>query len=194
MVFDGESITTADIAAGRLEYRSQADGYGTAYDTFTYRVKDDGGTANGGIDTGVIALKTVDVSGTNDPPALSVGAISLLRGGIHTIDRSNIEAVDADVDETQRVVRVTGTPVHGALHLSGSPLNIGDTFTQADVNAGDLRYVNNGISSIDDAFALSFADVGDNANTLSVSRIVNCLLYTSPSPRDGLLSRMPSSA
>ena len=27
-----------------------------------------------------------------------------------------------------------------------------------------------------------------------VSRIENCLLYTSPSPRDGLLSRMPSSA
>ena len=25
-------------------------------------------------------------------------------------------------------------------------------------------------------------------------RIINCLLYTSPSPRDGLLSRMPSSA
>ena len=25
-------------------------------------------------------------------------------------------------------------------------------------------------------------------------RIVGCLLYTSPSPRDGLLSRMPSSA
>src|SRR5680860_1700685 len=25
-------------------------------------------------------------------------------------------------------------------------------------------------------------------------KVVNCLLYTSPSPRDGLLSRMPSSA
>ena len=25
-------------------------------------------------------------------------------------------------------------------------------------------------------------------------KYVNCLLYTSPSPRDGLLSRMPSSA
>ena len=24
--------------------------------------------------------------------------------------------------------------------------------------------------------------------------LINCLLYTSPSPRDGLLSRMPSSA
>ena len=28
----------------------------------------------------------------------------------------------------------------------------------------------------------------------AVSQVVNCLLYTSPSPRDGLLSRMPSSA
>ena len=30
------------------------------------------------------------------------------------------------------------------------------------------------------------------ANTIDASKI--CLLYTSPSPRDGLLSRMPSSA
>ena len=27
-----------------------------------------------------------------------------------------------------------------------------------------------------------------------VDRVMDCLLYTSPSPRDGLLSRMPSSA
>ena len=30
-------------------------------------------------------------------------------------------------------------------------------------------------------------EIGDNT-------IIGCLLYTSPSPRDGLLSRMPSSA
>ena len=33
--------------------------------------------------------------------------------------------------------------------------------------------------------------MSNNSSTLSVS---DCLLYTSPSPRDGLLSRMPSSA
>ena len=32
------------------------------------------------------------------------------------------------------------------------------------------------------------------ANFLSLNRPYDCLLYTSPSPRDGLLSRMPSSA
>ena len=31
-------------------------------------------------------------------------------------------------------------------------------------------------------------------NRMPVSTILACLLYTSPSPRDGLLSRMPSSA
>ena len=30
--------------------------------------------------------------------------------------------------------------------------------------------------------------------TTSIQRLGTCLLYTSPSPRDGLLSRMPSSA
>ena len=32
------------------------------------------------------------------------------------------------------------------------------------------------------------------SNNLTAIKDVGCLLYTSPSPRDGLLSRMPSSA
>ena len=39
-------------------------------------------------------------------------------------------------------------------------------------------------------FIKAYADIDTGSNT-SYS---NCLLYTSPSPRDGLLSRMPSSA
>ena len=34
----------------------------------------------------------------------------------------------------------------------------------------------------------------DEAFAVSITRFKTCLLYTSPSPRDGLLSRMPSSA
>ena len=34
----------------------------------------------------------------------------------------------------------------------------------------------------------------DLANQIAILGFENCLLYTSPSPRDGLLSRMPSSA
>ena len=47
---------------------------------------------------------------------------------------------------------------------------------------------NNGIEGWGEAFTLPFREKG-------VSEIIHsCLLYTSPSPRDGLLSRMPSSA
>ena len=43
------------------------------------------------------------------------------------------------------------------------------------------------IANIDDTFKIP---AGDYLNKQQLS----CLLYTSPSPRDGLLSRMPSSA
>ena len=38
------------------------------------------------------------------------------------------------------------------------------------------------------------ADAGDVEAMKTMAEWYNCLLYTSPSPRDGLLSRMPSSA
>ena len=38
------------------------------------------------------------------------------------------------------------------------------------------------------------AEVAAERYTYSIANTGDCLLYTSPSPRDGLLSRMPSSA
>ena len=53
-----------------------------------------------------------------------------------------------------------------------------------------------------DALAMKLTEAGyayentswGNDATASISVTCTCLLYTSPSPRDGLLSRMPSSA
>ena len=48
---------------------------------------------------------------------------------------------------------------------------------------------------IDDVMDFLGMQVGVFADSLSsIARCISCLLYTSPSPRDGLLSRMPSSA
>src|SRR5664279_3412768 len=60
--------------------------------------------------------------------------------------------------------------------------------------AGDSlrRILEGGIERIglpEATFRVKGLDQADN-----FSRLVTCLLYTSPSPRDGLLSRMPSSA
>ena len=46
-----------------------------------------------------------------------------------------------------------------------------------------------------DAWAeVVLSNVRDHQSSETDARIITCLLYTSPSPRDGLLSRMPSSA
>ena len=39
-----------------------------------------------------------------------------------------------------------------------------------------------------------FQSYAVNRSRQSITELMDCLLYTSPSPRDGLLSRMPSSA
>ena len=62
----------------------------------------------------------------------------------------------------------------------------------ASVENEALAYPAQRIWRVDDK--TSIATVGVAADARAVARAATCLLYTSPSPRDGLLSRMPSSA
>lgn len=53
----GARIAAADITGGKLKFTPATNGIGTAYTSFTFRVQDNGGTANGGIDTDPVARK-----------------------------------------------------------------------------------------------------------------------------------------
>ena len=57
----------------------------------------------------------------------------------------------------------------------------------------DTNYLPYGRSYIEPARKI-FKQVTLMEDAMLIHRIMSCLLYTSPSPRDGLLSRMPSSA
>ena len=58
-------------------------------------------------------------------------------------------------------------------------------FSKTELGGYDISFTNSSLSMI-----ITVAVI-----TLFLTLTVNpCLLYTSPSPRDGLLSRMPSSA
>ncbi|HTU13373.1 MAG TPA: FG-GAP-like repeat-containing protein [Allosphingosinicella sp.] len=47
----GQFVSVADINGGLLEFTPDADENGANYASFTFQVRDDGGTANGGLDT-----------------------------------------------------------------------------------------------------------------------------------------------
>ena len=67
----------------------------------------------------------------------------------------------------------------------------------ADRTDADIKHI---LNTIDDSVPVYFLDsASDGVDQISAvlagySELWPCLLYTSPSPRDGLLSRMPSSA
>ena len=58
--------------------------------------------------------------------------------------------------------------------------------------SSEIIIVDDGSSDNSMDLLLKLVKQTNNVKVIELSR--NCLLYTSPSPRDGLLSRMPSSA
>ena len=88
-------------------------------------------------------------------------------------------------------------------HFPGRPLMPGVLITEVAAQLTSYLGTRNGIRGDAVIGLAGVTDVRFRAQVMPGDRLVvmvktlksrNCLLYTSPSPRDGLLSRMPSSA
>ena len=66
-------------------------------------------------------------------------------------------------------------------------------YSRANLCEHVSRYIENGWHPIG-GMVIDFNDEEDDKVYCQPMTVLSCLLYTSPSPRDGLLSRMPSSA
>ena len=64
-----------DVIAGTPTFAPAANANGNAFANFTFQVQDDGGTANGGVDTDPAPKTiTINVTPVNDPPSFTAGA------------------------------------------------------------------------------------------------------------------------
>ncbi len=162
-------VNATDIAAGRLVYVPVANRFGSNADTLVFRVRDDGGTANGGVDTAA-ATNTLrfDVLSVNDAPAGTDRRVVIDEDGAYTFavaDFGYSDLNDAPAD-TFASVRITTVPVVGALRLAGTPVVAGASVTTTDIAAGRLVYTppananGNGLAG----FTFQVRDSGGNAN------------------------------
>jgi VCBS repeat-containing protein/parallel beta-helix repeat protein len=128
----GQSISIADINAGLLQFTPSANANGSGYASFTFQVQDDGGTANGGIDTDPTPNTiTVDVNPVNDAPTTTPVTLAQIAedSGARLITQTELLANATDVDGPS--LTATGLAISSG---SGSLVDKGDgtwTYTPA---------------------------------------------------------------
>ena len=152
--------------------------------------------ANSGSD-GLISLREAIIASNANADA----DVIYLEGGVHTlsIQGAGNQAGDLDLNEDVQIIGLAnGSSVIDASGLTDSTTMIGDRVF--DVNNNDVTFQYLTITGGNSAGRGGGIDIGNGGSVILDNVVVtgnhsqNCLLYTSPSPRDRQKSRMPSSA
>ena len=177
----GQWVSLADINAGLLAFTPAANANGAGYASFTFQVRDDGGTANGGIDTDQSANTiTVNVTPVNDAPVNTVPgsqsvdedtALAIAGVSVGDIDSASLTTTLSVDHGTLDVTNVVGLGIvgdgTGTVVLTGSA---------AQINAAlaGLRYTGNADYFGADTLTVE-TDDGDLTDTDTVAITVNAV-------------------
>ncbi len=110
--------------------------------------------------TADLSLALTDV---NDAPTTSGdGEFQVVKGASYVLTVDDLAATD--VDESDGAAELTwtfmsgGQPTNGRLELSGTPITTGMSFTQAQLEAGQVVYMHDDSNTLSDGFTLQVAD------------------------------------
>lgn len=123
------------------------------------------GDGNGSEVTDVGAYEFVNnvVPEPNNPPVVATNqTLTLEEGASSVITNNELQVTDADGDGI--IFNINSLPDGGTLQLNNVDLAANDTFTQTDVNSGNLSYNHDGGETTGDSFSLSASD-GNGGNT-----------------------------
>ena len=112
----------------------------------------------------------ITITGVNDAPTQVISdGLSVTEGGEREITTALLQFNDVDNDAEDLTYTITDAPDYGKLQklIGGTWGDLGtDTFTQADIDAGRVRYEHGGSENLADSFEYS---VSDGANTVTGS-------------------------
>src|SRR5207248_949900 len=115
-------ISATDITAGKLTFTSAANANGSPYTTVTFQRRDNGGTANGGVDLDQPANTiTVDVTSVNDAPAGTDKTVATNEDTAYTFAASDFGFSDPSDSPANSLasVKITSLATHGTLKKNG---------------------------------------------------------------------------
>jgi trimeric autotransporter adhesin len=140
-------VSVANINAGNLKFTPVANANGAAYASFTFKVQDDGGTANSGVDLDTTArTMTVNVTSVNDAPVGTNNTVTTLEDTAYTFTAADFgftdpsDAAGAAGANALTAVKITALPGAGTLALSGVAVTANQVVSVANINSGNLKF------------------------------------------------------
>ena len=138
-----QEILVSAIIGNNLKYRAASGESGTPYTTLEFKVRDDGGTANGGIDLDVTArTMTINVTSVNNPPVGTSKTVTATEDEDYTVQVADFGFTDPnDVPPNNFLsVVITSLPAKGTLKLSNIDVTLNQEILVSDINTNNLKY------------------------------------------------------
>jgi hypothetical protein len=159
MTFSG-TIADLNAALDGLVFAPAADYNGAA--VVSVLAEDLGQSGSGGPRSAAAAV-AMTVTPVNDAPTIS-GDLTLLvlEGQAVTVLSADLLGVDVDDAGAGLVFEVVAAPGRGRMEFADAPGGAIASFTQADLDAGRVRYVHDGSETTADPFTLRLSDGGED--------------------------------
>jgi Cadherin-like len=160
------------LSAGFLVFSPAMDANGVGYASFDFRVRDNGGVSNGGVDTefGTHTF-TVNVTPVNNPPTVSSNSLVISEGAAVVLTSANVNTQDVDNLASELLISVSGLSNGQFEYVANAGVAI-SSFTQADINAGLVRFVHDGSQNAP-AYMLAVSDGVANTGPQSAAIVFN---------------------
>lgn len=144
-------------ATGTLTFTPAANSNGTA--TFEVVLRDSGSGVSPNVNVSEVKTFTIEIKAVNDEQTVAVNlGVTLAQGASVVITSARLQTTDVDHTPAQLVYTITTSPSHGTL----TP---GTTFTQQQIDAGQVSYQHNGSTNGTDSFKFSVNDGQGAAST-----------------------------
>ncbi len=189
----GQWVSVAQIADGKLRFTPAADANGPNLANFTFRVQDDGGMVNGGVDTDATPNRlSFDVTAVNDAPTITPFADLLLNEDFST---QTISFTVGDADSVSSALTVTAvssdTSIVQPPTLSGASADrtirlqsMANAFGTATVTVT----VSDGVNSTSTSFTVQVSPLNDAPQVVGTSATLAAVAEDTPSPAGRLIS------
>lgn len=163
--------------------------------TWIFGVTDNVPTRGGVIDAASITVCT-PVSNTS-VPGFSNNGVAVVANDTYLFQTADMEATTASETADQHVYTLVKAPEFGDLLKNNTPLAVGDTFTQEDIDVGNISFSNIQTAVFTDSFKVDIVngaggwlpnqEISLTANTVSTDSFELSNLIVYPNPTEGMI-------